>query len=82
MKLLSTLFTDAMKYNRILIENNLMIVQNYDGSSTMIESMHDIANPDNEKMEFVINEKDYKFISKLGFIELKLTKNLLLINLI
>ena len=75
MKLLSTLFTDAMKYNRILIENNLMIVQNYDGSSTMIESMHDIANPDNEKMEFVINEKDYKFISKLGFIELKLTKN-------
>ena len=73
MKINSNIFTDAMKYNKIVFENDLAKIHNYDAEGIGVLSKKKIATATEEKIEFTLSEKDYKFISKLGEIDLLVT---------
>lgn len=74
MKVNSSIFTDAMKYNHIKVNNGEMQIHNYDAVGVGIVKTIKLDDQSQKEMDFVLNEKDYKFISKLGEIDLETTK--------
>ena len=73
MKINGSILTDAMKYNHIQFKDDQMKIHNYDAESVGIIKTFQLDEPTKKEMDFVLNEKDYKFISKLGMIDVKLT---------
>ena len=74
MKIDTNIFTDAMKYNRIIITNNEVKIHNYDASSMgvmTVRKMDHAMDPET----FILNEKDYRFISRLGDVDMDVTEN-------
>ena len=81
MKIDSSLFKDPMKFNRIIIEKDKIKIHNFDASSMGVMSVRSLkSNNTDHYYDFVLNEKDYKFISKLGMIDLKATDNCVTVN--
>lgn len=75
----SSLFTDAMKYNRISLSGDKIKIHNYDGEGMGVMTVH-TTKVKLDDADFVLNEKDYRFISKLGEIDLKVDDKYVLIK--
>ena len=74
MKMNSSIFTDAMKYNHIKVKDDQMTIHNYDGVGVGIIKTIKLDEPSTKEMDFVLNDKDYRFVNKLGDIDLDITK--------
>ena len=75
MKINSNIFTDAMKYNHIKVKDDQMTIHNYDAIGVGIIKTIKLDEPSTKEMDFVLNDKDYKFVNKLGDIDLDTTKS-------
>lgn len=74
MKIDTSIFTDAMRYNRIMITDSEVKIHNYDASTMGVMTVRKMDHAMDPAV-FTLNEKDYRFISRLGNVDMDVTEN-------